>query len=124
MKLIGDMLVGNGWCQILVKSGCADAIFKGSHVTKSCYANQVSAAALHVLKKQGYDAYIAALPPYDVPFVPMMSPCSWIYGQIPIPRSCTGIQCKSWLYFHWKMYSLCEMGNFEFYLQSLGQLAQ
>ena len=68
MKLLGDLLTGNGWSNILVQSevttsGRAEAILKGSHVTRSRYVHQVTAAALHVLQTSAYGSYIQSLAP-------------------------------------------------------------
>ncbi|MEW8547628.1 MAG: hypothetical protein AB2693_29320, partial [Candidatus Thiodiazotropha sp.] len=62
MKLLGDILTGSRWATILVQSevttsGRADAILKGSHVTRSRYVHQVTAAALHLLQASAFQKY-------------------------------------------------------------------
>ena len=42
-------------------SGRADAILKGSHVTRSRYIHQVTAAALHLLQVSAFQKYIESL---------------------------------------------------------------
>lgn len=70
LKLIGDFLSGSGWTTILVQSevttaGRADAILKGSHVTRSRYVHQVTAATLYLLQVSAYEKYQESLSPDD-----------------------------------------------------------
>lgn len=63
LKMVGHWLKGSGWDSALVQadittSGRADAILKASHITRSRYAHQVSACALHMLKQRAYKASI------------------------------------------------------------------
>lgn len=66
VKLLGDFLRGSGWAAILIKSGVttsgrADAILKGSHVTRCRYVHQVTAASLHLLRISAYQSYSESL---------------------------------------------------------------
>ena len=63
LKLLGDWLNGSGWKTALVQAGVttserADAISNGSQVTRVRYANQVTAAVLHLLQRAAFDDYI------------------------------------------------------------------
>ena len=60
LKVLGDWMKGSEWDELLVQAdvtttGRADAILKGSHVTRSRYAHQVTASVLHILRHQAYD---------------------------------------------------------------------
>jgi hypothetical protein len=62
LKMLGHWLNNSGWASALVQadittSGKAEAMLKGSHVTRSCYAHQVSACALYILLRNAYTAY-------------------------------------------------------------------
>ena len=62
VKLIGDWLTGSGWFTALTQaevttSGRADAILKCSHLTRACYAHQITVASLSILQKTAYDDY-------------------------------------------------------------------
>ena len=55
LKLLGDWLGGSGWDAALVQAGIvttgqAENIEKGSQVTRTCYAHQVTSASLYVLQ--------------------------------------------------------------------------
>ena len=50
-KLLGDWLRDSGWTAILIDAevtspGRAEVLLKGTHVTKTCYAHQVTALSL------------------------------------------------------------------------------
>ena len=74
MKLLGDFLNflnGSGWTSILVQSevtssGRADAILKGSHITRSRYAHQVTVTALHLLQVSAYLSYTKTIQPGEI----------------------------------------------------------
>ena len=62
VKLLGDWLTGSGWTSALVQAditttGRADAILKCSHLTRSRYAHQVTAATLSTLCHTAYESY-------------------------------------------------------------------
>lgn len=62
LKMVGHWLKNSGWDAAIVQadlttSGRADAILKASHITRSRYAHQVSACALHILQTTAYQAY-------------------------------------------------------------------
>ena len=70
MKLLGDFLDGSGWTTILTQSditttGRAEAVLKGSHVTRSRYVHQVTAAALYLLQLSAFQTYTGSLAPDD-----------------------------------------------------------
>lgn len=70
MKLLGDFLTGSGWTAVLVQSevttsGRAEAILKGSHVTRSRYVHQVTAATLHLLQVSAFQKYIDSIAQED-----------------------------------------------------------
>ena len=70
IKLIGDILTGSGWTAILVQSevtisGWAETILKRSHVTRSRYIHQVTAATLHLLQVSAFQKYILSLEQED-----------------------------------------------------------
>ena len=63
LKMVWHWLKSSGWDSALVQtdittSGRADAILKASHITRSRYAHQVSACALHILQQRAYKASI------------------------------------------------------------------
>ena len=63
LKMVRHWLKSSGWDSALVQadittSGRADAILKASHITRSCYAHQVSACTLHILQQRAYKASI------------------------------------------------------------------
>lgn len=63
LKLIGHWLKGSGWDSALVQAdvttrGRAEAILKASHITRSRYAHQISACALHILQKRAHEQYV------------------------------------------------------------------
>ena len=60
LRMIGRWLDNSCWTSALEQAsittpGQAEAITKGSHVTRSRYVHQVSAVALHLLQKKAYD---------------------------------------------------------------------
>ena len=67
LKLLGDWLGGSYWDAALVQAGIAttgqaENIEKGSHVTRTCYAHQVTSASLYVLQMSAYNTYQQRLP--------------------------------------------------------------
>ena len=67
LKLLGDWLQGSGWTSALVHTevttqGRADGIFRTSHVTRTRYAHQVTAASLHILLQSAYVQYEEVVP--------------------------------------------------------------
>jgi len=42
----------------ITSPGRADAMLKGTHVTRTCYAHQVTALSLSFLKREAYTKYI------------------------------------------------------------------
>ena len=63
LKTIGTWLDGSGWVQALVTAevttaGRADALLQASHVTRTRYAHQVTAACLFQLKQLAYRQYV------------------------------------------------------------------
>ena len=55
LKTAGDWLQGSGWTKALVQAeiataGIADSFLRASHVGRTKYAHQVTAAALHILQ--------------------------------------------------------------------------
>lgn len=122
LKLLGDWLKDSGWTAALVRSeittrGRADSILKGSHVTRSRYAHQATAASLYILLQKAYKIISEKhqdMPPYD----------EW-YNQ----------QCQNQPQFkYWALTLDLELnylefvrsireGNFDLYVQTMGQLA-
>ena len=124
MKLLGDILTGSGWTAILVQSevttsGRADAILKGSHVTRSRYIHQVTAAALHLLQVSAFQKYIESLGQEDQ----QMDFKSWSSS-----KSSEIPQFKYWdLVLELELLSMqlvrsFREANFEHYVQCLGQI--
>lgn len=59
LRMLGDWMDGSGWTSALVLAdiatqGRADGIIKASHVTRTRYAHQVTAASLHILLQSAY----------------------------------------------------------------------
>ena len=55
VKVVGDLLDGSGWRDVLVEagitsSGTADFFLTAAHVTRTRRAHQVTASSLHVLR--------------------------------------------------------------------------
>ena len=72
LKALGEWLDGSGWVDALSEAhvatpGIAESFLKVSHLAKTRRAHQVTAAALHVLRKFAYDEYKAALPMTEQP---------------------------------------------------------
>ena len=70
LKLLGDWLQGSGWTTALVQanittSGRADSMLAGSHVTRTRYTHQVTAAALYILQTRAYQQYLTQMPDGD-----------------------------------------------------------
>ncbi|KAK3926365.1 Centromere-associated protein E [Frankliniella fusca] len=62
LRVAGQWLDGSGWTSALVEAGVttqgrADATIKASHLTRSRYAHQVTAAALYKLQRAAYEEY-------------------------------------------------------------------
>ena len=63
LGMVGNWLTNSGWNSTLVQAyittrGRADAILRAAHITRSCYAHQVSACALFILQLRAYKASI------------------------------------------------------------------
>lgn len=59
LKLLGDWLEDSGWTNILIQAdiaspGTANSFIKGSHVTKTRHAHQLTAASLYILLQEAY----------------------------------------------------------------------
>jgi hypothetical protein len=68
LKLLGDWLRDSGWTTALLQadittSGRSDAMLSGSHVTRTRYAHQVTAASLCILQHRAYQQYILRVVP-------------------------------------------------------------
>lgn len=124
MKLLGDILTGSRWATILVQSevttsGRADAILKGSHVTRSRYVHQVTAAALHLLQMSAFQKY-TELPEQEDQQIDFKSWSSNKRSEIP--------QFKYWdLVLELELLAMqlvCSFreANFDLYVQCLSQL--
>ena len=62
VKTKGDLLDGSGWCEAIVGSGIAgegkaESFIKATHVSRTRYMHQVSAASLYILQQKAYDGY-------------------------------------------------------------------
>ena len=62
LKTLGKWLENSGWTSDLVQAnitsaGKVEAMLSASHVTRTRYAHQVTAAALYMLQKSAYEAY-------------------------------------------------------------------
>ena len=62
LSMLGKWLEGSGWSSALVEagiatSGRAEAMLSASHVKRTRYAHQVTAASLHVLQQTTYQNY-------------------------------------------------------------------
>ena len=60
LKTIGHWLTGSGWCEALVQAGIttegvAESLLSASHLKRTRYAHQVTAAALFVLQKRAFN---------------------------------------------------------------------
>ena len=65
-KVLGDLLEGSGWTGALVEagvasSGHADSCLKGSQVTRTRWAHQVTTSALYLLMLDAYSRYCTDL---------------------------------------------------------------
>ena len=63
IKVLGDLMDGSGWTHILTTadvatSGVAHSFIKGSHLTRTRHAHQVTAAALCIPQRQAYSSYL------------------------------------------------------------------
>ncbi|XP_063543982.1 uncharacterized protein LOC134754187 isoform X2 [Cydia strobilella] len=63
LRLIGQWLSGSGWVEALVQAnvttqGRSESMLTASHVTRTRYAHQVTAAALYYLQKEAYQAQL------------------------------------------------------------------
>lgn len=62
VNVLGDWLEGSGWVPALTEAdiftqGRAEAVIKGSHITRARYAHQVSASVLHLLLEGAYQTW-------------------------------------------------------------------
>ena len=62
LSMLGE---GSGWSNVLVEagiatSGRAEALLSASHVKRTCYAHQVTAASLHILQDNVFKEYCMA----------------------------------------------------------------
>jgi len=63
LKLLGDWLRDSDWITILIDAevttpGRAEAMLKGSHVTRTHYTHQVTALSLSILRREAYTKYM------------------------------------------------------------------
>ena len=61
-KLLGDWLRDSGWIEMLINSevttsGRAEAMIKGTHVTRTRYAHQATVLSLSILRREAYLKY-------------------------------------------------------------------
>ena len=61
-KTLGDWLEESGWCNLLTdvetaSAGKAESFLNASHVTRTKYAHQVTAATLHILMTKAYEKH-------------------------------------------------------------------
>ena len=61
-KALGKWVLGSGWTEALTNasvasSGVADSFLSASHITRTRWAHQVTAASLHILMKKAYEEY-------------------------------------------------------------------
>lgn len=121
--MLGDWLEESGWTSALVQAdiagtGTADSFIKVSHVTKTRYAHQVTAASLRVLLERAYNEYTSQYGEGNI-----MSLEEWCVVQA---QQC--VQFDYWL----KTLSLeivlllyvraIREGNFQLYLESLTKI--
>ncbi|KAJ8887573.1 hypothetical protein PR048_013790 [Dryococelus australis] len=62
LRMAGKWLQGSGWTSLLVDAGVtspikADSVLKTSHIKKSRYAHEVTAAAIHILQQLAYQEH-------------------------------------------------------------------
>ena len=62
LKALGSWIEDSGWTSVLVQAGVTtpgtiDSFLKAWHVSRTCLAHQVTAAALYVLMDKAYNAY-------------------------------------------------------------------
>lgn len=124
-KTLGDWFDGSGWTSVLVQSGVAstgvaESFLKVSHLMRTRHAHQVTAASLHVLKKEAYQLYTQVTeddPPMDFQLwcadMRQKSPQFEFWSKI------LDFELLILLFIH----SLRE-GNFELYVETLSQLAK
>ena len=124
MKLLEDILTGRGWTAVLVQSevttSCrAEEILKWSHVTRSRYIYQVTAAALHLLRVSAFQKYIYSLEQEDQ----QMDFRSWSVNKssnIPRFKYMDLVLELDLLFMH--LFCYFREANFKLYVQCLGQL--
>ena len=66
LTTIGDWLEDSGWTSALVEAnvasaGIADSFLKGSHISRTRHAHQVTASSLFILMNEAYSHYTASL---------------------------------------------------------------
>ena len=62
-KLLGDWLQDSGWTAICIDAevtspGRAEALLKGTHVTRTRYAHEGTALSLSILRREAYTKYM------------------------------------------------------------------
>ena len=124
LKTLGKWLHESGWTAALVQanittSGKADAMLCASHVTRTRYAHQVTAAALYILQTNGYDTYTRSNDGEDQPlgFEPWCDHQAASHPQFKFWALVLQLELTVLLYIR----SIRE-GNFLLYVESLGQI--
>lgn len=124
LKMLGKWLEDSGWTAALVQanittSGKADAMLSASHVTRTRYAHQVTAAGLYILQMNAYEAYTRADHGENEP----LDFQQWIDKQTSLHP-----QFKFWdIALHLELLVMqyirsIREGNFSLYVQLVGQL--
>ena len=63
LRVLGDILDGSGWTQIINKAGIttegrAESLLRGNNVTRCRYAHQITASGLYTLQQEAYHEYL------------------------------------------------------------------
>jgi hypothetical protein len=120
--MIGNWLANSGWTNALVQAdiitpGKADAVLKASHVTRTRYAHQVSACALHILQKKAFNAHQHDIDDDPVTFTEWSKGRCENHPQFQFWH--TALELERMVL---EFVKSLRVGNFSLYVQILGQL--
>ena len=125
LTMIGKWLEGSGWSSVLVEagivtSGRAEAMLSASHVKRTRYAHQVTAACLHVLQQTAYQTYCTTLEESESP-LNFMEWCNRMSSQDHPQFYYWSIALELEILLNMYIRSLRE-GKFDLYIDTLIQL--
>ena len=126
LKLLGDWLRDSGWIAILIDAevttpGRAEAMLKGSHVTRTRYTHQVTALSLSILRREAYTKYTCECQENADEPLPFIEWCAKMGGTLP--------QFKYWqTVYDMEMLLLrfvrsIRVGDFDLYVRTLDEVA-